>query len=60
MSRLPFSGKNLGTVVFVEGHSVPGQPLADVEYRVATPGYFPTMRIPLRAGQLFDDHDGPT
>jgi putative ABC transport system permease protein len=60
VSRLPFSGKNLGTLVFVEGHSVPGQPLADVEYRVATPGYFPTMRIPLRAGRMFDDHDGPT
>ncbi|HEY1494982.1 MAG TPA: ABC transporter permease [Candidatus Solibacter sp.] len=60
VSRMPFSGKNLGTVVFVEGHSLPGQPLADVEYRVATPGYFPTMRIPLRAGRLLDDHDGPT
>jgi predicted permease len=58
VSRLPFSGKNLGTLVFVEGHSVAGQPLADVEYRVATPSYFPTMRIPLRAGRLFDDHDG--
>ena len=57
VSRMPFSGKNLGTVVFVEGHSLPGQPLTDVEYRVATPGYFPTMRIPLRAGRLFDDHD---
>uniref|UniRef100_Q027Q2 Permease n=1 Tax=Solibacter usitatus (strain Ellin6076) TaxID=234267 RepID=Q027Q2_SOLUE len=58
VSRLPFTGKNLGTLVFVEGHSAPGQPLADVEYRVATPNYFPTMRIPLRAGRLFDDHDG--
>jgi putative ABC transport system permease protein len=56
---MPFSGKNLGTVVFVEGHSVAGQPLADVEYRVATPEYFATMRIPLRAGRVFDDHDGP-
>jgi putative ABC transport system permease protein len=60
VSRLPFTGKNLGTLVFVEGHSLPGKPLADVEYRVATPGYFPTMRIPLRAGRLFDDHDAPT
>ncbi|MCU1233547.1 MAG: hypothetical protein JWP63_1514 [Candidatus Solibacter sp.] len=59
VSRLPFTGKNLGTWVFVEGHSAPGQPLADVEYRVATPSYFATMRIPLRAGRLFDDHDGP-
>jgi predicted permease len=58
VSRLPFMGKNLGSIVFVEGHSVPGEPPADVEYRVATPSYFGTMRIPLRAGRVFDDHDG--
>src|SRR5207244_1011654 len=26
-------------------------------YRVATPDYFSTMAIPLRAGRLFDSHD---
>ena len=26
---------------------------------VATPGYFPAMRIALRSGRLFDDRDGP-
>ncbi len=26
---------------------------------VATPGYFPAMRIALRCGRLFDDRDGP-
>ena len=36
---------------------MPGQPGFDVEYRVATPSYFATMGIPLRAGRYFDEHD---
>ena len=57
VSRLPMTGKNLGSLAFVEGKSVPGQPGFDVEYRVASPSYFATMGIPLRAGRYFDDHD---
>ncbi len=57
VSRLPMTGKNLGNLAFIEGKSVPGQPGFDVEYRVATPSYFATMGIPLRAGRYFDDHD---
>jgi putative ABC transport system permease protein len=40
----------------VEGRSV-DQQNQDVEYRVATPSYFQTMGIPLRAGRFFDRHD---
>ena len=57
VSRLPLLGRSLGSWVFVEGKSTPGAPTADIEYRVATPSYFATMGIPLRAGRLFDDHD---
>jgi putative ABC transport system permease protein len=57
VSRLPMTGKNLGSLAFVEGKSVPGQPGFDVEYRVASPSYFATMGIPLRAGRYFDEHD---
>jgi predicted permease len=57
ISRLPLGGLSLGTWVFVEGKSVPGEPGVDVEYRSATPSYFETMNIPLRSGRLFDDHD---
>ena len=51
------------------GQAVPvfleGQPLTDavldaspsLNYQVATPGYFEAMKIPLRAGRLFTDHD---
>ena len=57
VSRLPMMGQNLGSWAFVEGKSVPGQPGFEVEYRVATPSYFATMGIPLRAGRYFDEHD---
>jgi len=57
VSRLPLLGRSLGSWIFVEGKSIPGAPLADVEYRVATPSYFSTMRIPLLAGRLYDEHD---
>ncbi len=57
VSRLPLGSSNLGTWVFVEGKSIPGEPGVDVEYRSSTPSYFATMNIPLRAGRLFDDHD---
>jgi putative ABC transport system permease protein len=57
VSRLPLMGMNLSTWVFVEGKSNPGEPGTDVEYRAATPSYFSTMGIPLRAGRIFDDRD---
>jgi hypothetical protein len=57
VSRLPMTGKNLGSLAFIEGKSTPGQPGFDVEYRVATRTYFATMGIPLRAGRYFDEHD---
>ena len=50
-------GSNLGAWLFVEGKYLPGEPGYDVEYRVASTNYFATMRIPLRAGRLFDEHD---
>ena len=57
VSRLPLLGSNLCAWLFVEGKYVPGEPGYDVEYRVASPNYFATMGIPLRAGRLFDEHD---
>ncbi len=57
VSRLPMMGQNLGSLAFLEGKSVPGQPGFDVEYRVATPSYFATMGIPLHAGRYFGEHD---
>jgi len=56
-SRLPMQGMNLGSSLFIEGKSTPGEQGPDVEYRVVTNNYFATMGIPLRAGRLFDEHD---
>jgi predicted permease len=56
-SRLPMQGMNLGSSLFIEGKSTPGEQGPDVEYRVVTGNYFATMGIPLRAGRIFDDHD---
>ena len=74
-SSLPLSdtGAN-GTLLMVEGSAPPktmddlvkeysalaGSPrLRDAEFRVASAGYFPTMRIPLVRGRPFSDADGP-
>ncbi len=58
ISRLPLSGTTLGSSVLVEGHPPGRGEGPNVEFRRATPGYFGTMRIPLRDGRVFDDHDG--
>ena len=58
VSRLPLSGSTLGSAVLVEGRTPSEGEGHSVEFRRSTPDYFATMRIPLRAGRLFDDHDG--
>jgi putative ABC transport system permease protein len=44
----------------VEGYQAPpGQPGPWGDFRVATPGYFEALRIPLRRGRLFTAQDAP-
>jgi putative ABC transport system permease protein len=57
VSRLPFAGANLGTWVYVEGRTIPGEPGREAEYRVCTANYFAVIGIPLIAGRAFDAHD---
>lgn len=55
---LPSSGNNYTRSVDVEGQTIPNvseRPLA--HFRVITPGYFETMRIPLLAGRAFGSED---
>jgi putative ABC transport system permease protein len=57
VSRLPMLGQNLGSSMWIEGRNQTSAESTSVEYRVATPSYFPTMGIKLISGRFFDDHD---
>ncbi len=62
VSSLPLNpvGIDYDLPVIVQGRPRPRpgeEPQAD--FRFATPDYFKTMRIPLKAGRLFTDFDGP-
>ena len=58
MDFLPFSGMLAATDFTIASRPKPNpgdEPITNVV--IATPNYFPTMRIPLRGGRLFDTHD---
>ncbi|MDP8981041.1 MAG: ABC transporter permease [Acidobacteriota bacterium] len=57
VSRLPMLGSNIGSWLTIEGRSFSTGEQPEVEYRVATPSYFPAMRIPLRRGRLIEERD---
>jgi putative ABC transport system permease protein len=54
VSTLPLTGMNAR-----RPYQAPGRPDRDqvADFRVATPGYFPALGIPLRQGRLFDERD---
>jgi len=55
---LPFSTYDRGTTVLADGAPEPEPGTAPrAAYRVATPGYFETLEIPLEEGRDFDAHD---
>ena len=58
---LPLGGTARGTAMEVEDRPTPAGELPPILwFTSATPGYFETMRIPLRTGRLFDRRDHET
>lgn len=58
VNSLPSGGGGASRSIDVEGRTIPNlseRPIA--HFRVITPGYFETMRIPLLQGRAFDDRD---
>jgi putative ABC transport system permease protein len=56
-SEPPLIGYEMSRTIFVDGHMYGPEERRDFAYRAVTPDFFTTMRIPLRAGRLFDASD---
>lgn len=54
---LPMSGDEMRTTFEIEGHPMPESDLPHSSLRVASPGYFATMRIALKQGRDFTEAD---
>jgi putative ABC transport system permease protein len=62
VSAMPFIESNIGmkSSLSIEGQAAARQDESDAFITIATPGYFPTLRIPLLEGRPFDEHDRET
>jgi predicted permease len=54
---VPMTGTNASAGVNPEGRSLDASGRVNVALHLATPGVFETMRIPIRAGRDFTEHD---
>src|SRR6185295_15652617 len=57
VSVLPFSGDRHSVDFTIGGQAVSASDRHNSQYRVVTPDYFSTLRIPLLRGRAFDAHD---
>ena len=56
-NRLPLTGCCLSTTIYREGHPVDSKAVERTSYVIADPGFFRTMRIPLRRGRFLTEAD---
>jgi putative ABC transport system permease protein len=58
VTALPYSGHSSGRSFTIEGQPVDPGNVPNGMYQVASPSYFETLHIPLRAGRLLSESDG--
>ena len=57
-NAVPFTGSYGDSVIFAEGYvAPPGESVVSPAMNIVAPGYFETMRIPLRSGRFIDARD---
>jgi putative ABC transport system permease protein len=59
VTSMPYSGHSNWRNFTIEGRPVDPADKPSAMYQVASPGYFTTARVPLRAGRFLNDGDGP-
>ena len=58
ISHLPFGGRTMQYSFSIKGQlPLTGKNEAVADYRVVTPSFFETLRIPLKQGREFNEHD---
>jgi putative ABC transport system permease protein len=58
ISHVPLSGSDTDGGFGIAGREYAPEESPNAQKRIATPGYFETMRIPLLRGRLFEEGDG--
>ena len=56
-NQLPLNGCCFSTTVYAEGRAADLKEVQRTSFVVMSPGFFRTMRIPLRSGRLLDERD---
>ena len=59
VTAMPYSGHNTGRWFTIEGQPADPNNPPQAMYQVASPEYFAAVHVPLRAGRLLNDGDGP-
>ena len=59
VTALPYSGHSNARDFTIEGRPVDPGNVPNGMYQVASPSYFETLHVPLRAGRLLSESDGP-